>query len=180
VKWLRLLVLPIAALALAFPTTGVASLPKPQKTLIDVPKAIGAVKLEQKLENADKAWGERGECDFASDLQSCVYLGPNSQTGQATIEAAFKDRVTSFAIEAGLKKTSEFAFKGRLLEFETPEGIGLGDKRKTIKKAYPTAIRAANNTGFLIEGRGKSYMTFQTLDSQHVTGITVVDGNHQG
>jgi hypothetical protein len=177
--------LPLATLAvlvvsLLAPATGLASLPKPDDVLIEVPATIGGVELKQNIKKADKIWGKTGECDFSDSFKSCIYQGKNALAGQATIEAAVHGQVSGFAIEAGLSKESRFVFKGRLLKFETKQGIGLGDKGKRVLEAYPDAIKTANNTGYIIEGKGKSYMTIQTLDAKRITAISVIDGKHQG
>ena len=43
-----------------------------------------------------------------------------------------------------------------------------------------TCVRTANKTGYIVEGKGRSYMTFQTFDDKRITGITLVDGKHHG
>ena len=66
------------------------------------------------------------------------------------------------------------------MRIEAKRNVGLGARGKKVPKAYPDAIRTANRTGYIVEGKGRSYMTFQTLDGEHITGITLVDGRHQG
>jgi len=172
--------IPIAALALALATTASAGLPKPKDgTLIKVPKRIAGVELKMKIKQADKTWGRRGDCDLKG-FKSCRYEGKNPRAGNASIEAARRGKVSSFGIFAGRDGKDEYVFKGKLLKFETREGIGLGDKGGKILRAYPKAIKTAHKTGYLIPGKGRSYMTVQTLDGKHITGITVVDGTHQG
>ncbi len=176
----RLSVLAVLVVSLLAPATGLASLPRPDDFLIEVPAALGGVELKQNIRKADGIWGKAGECAFSNGFKSCVYQGKNAPAGQATIDAAVHGQVSAFAIEAGLNKKGRFVFKGRLLKFETKQGIGLGDNGKRIRKAYPDAIKTASNTGYIIEGKGKSYMTIQTLDGKHITAISVVDGKHQG
>ncbi len=172
--------LPFLVAVLLTPATGLASLPKPDSILIEVPISIGGVVLKQTINNADRAWGGTGECGTGTGVRSCVYAGSDQQTGVATVDAAVHKQVSSFAIQAGRSDEGEYVFKGRLLNFETKQGLGLGDKGRKIPKAYPDAIKTANNTGYIIEGRGRSYMTIQTLDGRHITAISVVDGKHQG
>ena len=179
-KRLSLALLPALALALLLPSTGSASLPRPDKALIKVPQSIGGVELKQRLIAADKAWGRTGDCDLSSKAKSCIYESRNERAGVARIDAAARKRVSSFAIEAGRNSRGDYVFKGRLLKFETRQRIGLGDKGKKVKKHYPEAIATANRTGYIIEGEGRSYMTIQTLDGKRITAISVVDGRHQG
>ena len=44
--------------------------------------------------------------------------------------------------------------------------------RSKLRSTYPKAIRTANKTGYIVEGKGRSYMTFQTFDDKRITGIT--------
>ena len=172
--------LPVAALALALAAAAAAGLPKPKDTVrIEVPKSIAGVELKMKLKRANKEWGHRGDCDFRG-VQSCTYEGRNPRVGSASIEAARRGNVSSFGIFAGRDGKDEYVFKGRLLRFDTKEGIGLGDKGAKVPRAYPKAIRTANKTGYIVEGKGRSYMTFQTFDDKRITGITLVDGKHHG
>jgi hypothetical protein len=168
----------VAALVLA-PAAG-AGLPNPKDTKrIEVPDSIAGVALKEKIKRADKAWGRRGDCDFKG-FQSCVYEGRNPRAGKAMIEAARRGNVSSFGIYAGRDEKDGYVFKGKLLRFETKEGIGLGSKGSRVPKAYPKAIRTANGTGYIVPTKGHPYMTFQTLDGKRITAITVVDGKHQG
>jgi hypothetical protein len=168
------------ALVLLLPSTGSAALPRPDKTLIKVPRSIGGVELKQRLADADKAWGRTGDCDLSSRLKTCTYESRNERAGVATIDAAARKRVTSLAIEAGRDKEGVHVFEGRLLRFRTREGIGLGDKGKQVRRRYPKAIATAHHTGYIVEGEGRSYMTFRTLGGNRITAISVVDGKHQG
>jgi hypothetical protein len=171
----------LAALLLA--ATASAGLPKPQHGHeIDVPRSIAGVELGMKIDKADREWGRRGDCGRVRErkrIRACVYEGRNERAGRAVIEAARRREVSSVAILAALER-GEYVFKGRLTRFETDDGIGLGSRRSDVRKAYPRALRAANKTGFIVEGPGRSYMTFQTLDRKRVTGITLVDGDSQG
>ena len=169
-----------AAVALALAPAAGAGLPKPKDTAkIDVPDSIAGVVLKKKIKLANKAWGRRGDCDFKG-FQSCVYESRNPRAGEATIEAARRGNVSSFGIYAGRDPDDEYVFKGKLLRFETREGIGLGSKGSRVPKAYPKAIKTANGTGYLVPTDGHPYMTFQTLGGKRITAITVVDGKHQG
>lgn len=173
--------IPITAVALVLAATASAGLPKPKgDVLIDVPKSIGGVELTMKIKQADRAWGRRGNCDRDGRFKACSYSGRNPEAGSADIEAARRGRVSSFAIAAGRSDNGGYVFDGRLLRFETRDAIGLGDKGAKVRRAYPKAIRTANRTGYIVRGRGRSYMTFQTLDKKHITAITVVDGRNQG
>ena len=165
---------------LLLPASGLAALPKPRDPLVVVPASIGGVELGQRLEDADRAWGRNGDCDLSPGLKSCAYASRNPRKGRAWIDAAVHKRVSSFAIVAGRDDEGNYVFEGKLRKFETPEGIGLGDMGRKIPKAYPDAIKTAGKTGYLIEGRGKSYMTVQTLGGKRITAITIVDGVHQG
>jgi hypothetical protein len=136
--------------------------------------------VKQRLTDADEAWGRSGVCDLSPGFRSCSYESRDQRKGHAWIDAAVHKRVSSFGIEAGRDEEGAYVFKGRLRRFTTPEGIGLGDVGRKIPKAYPDAIKTAGKTGYLIEGRGKSYMTVQTLGGKRITAITVVDGVHQG
>jgi hypothetical protein len=168
----------LAALALA--PAASAGLPKPRDTArIVVPESIAGVVLKKKIKTANKAWGRRGDCDFKG-FQSCVYESGKRRAGRAVVEAARRGRVSSFAIYAGRNGKDGYVFKGKLLRFETKEGIGLGSKGSRVRRAYPKAIKTANKTGYIVEGEGRSYMTFQTLGGNRITAITVVDGEHQG
>lgn len=168
----------LAVLALA--PAADAGLPKPKDTSkIVVPDSIAGVVLKEKIKQANKAWGRRGDCDFRG-FQSCVYEGRNPRAGKATIEAARRGNVSSFGIYAGRDENDEYVFKGKLLRFETKEGIGLGSKGARVPKAYPKAIKTANGTGYIVPTKGHPYMTFQTLDGKRITAITVLDGKHQG
>jgi hypothetical protein len=171
----------VAALLLA--ATAYAGLPRPKHTdEIDVPRSIAGVELGMRINKADREWGRTGDCGRAPErkgIRSCIYEGRNPRAGSATIESARRRKVSSVAIEAGLHR-GEYVFKGRLLRFETEERIGLGSSRSDVRKAYPRALRAANKTGFIVEGPGRSYMSFQTLDRKRVTGIALVDGRSQG
>ena len=171
--------LAVAGLALVAAATAAGALPKPKDEVIEVPKSIGGVELKTRIERADRIWGRRGECDF-SGFQSCAYESRDPRRGSASIEAARRGKVSSIAIYAGRNRRDRYVFEGPLLRFETEEGIGLGDRGRKVAKAYPEAIRTAHETGYLIEGRGRSYMTFQTLDKKHITAITLVDGRNQG
>lgn len=173
--------LAVAGLALVLAATAAGALPKPKPKdeAIEVPKSIAGVELKTGIERADRTWGRRGECDLRGS-QSCAYESRDPRRGSASIEAARRGKVSSIAVYAGKNRRDRYVFEGRLLRFETEEGIGLGDRGKEVGKAYPKAIRTAHQTGYLIEGRGRSYMTFQTLDKKHITGITLVDGRHQG
>jgi hypothetical protein len=169
-----------ALIALALAPAAGAGLPKPKDTKrIDVPESIAGVVLKKKIKQANKAWGRRGDCDFRG-FQSCVYEGRNPRAGRALIEAARRGNVSSFGIYAGRDSSDEYVFKGKLLRFETKQGIGLGSKGSRVRKAYPKAIATANGTGYLVAGDKHSYMTFQTLGGKRITAITVVDGKHQG
>jgi len=165
---------------LLLPASGHAALPKPKRQQILVPASIGGVELKQRIRDADAAWGSSGYCDLSPGLQSCTYESKDPRKGHAEIDAAVQKRVSSFAIVAGRDEEGHFVFEGKLLRFRTPEGIGLGDKGRKIGRAYPDAIKTAGKTGYLIEGKGKSYMTVQTLGGKRITAITVVDGLHQG
>lgn len=180
VKRLLLALLPVLAPALLLPSTGLASLPRPDRDVIKVPESIGGVELKQRLVAADKAWGRTGDCDLSSRPKSCIYESRKEQAGVARIDAAARKRVSSFAIEAGRDDEGAYVFRGRLLRFETRQGIGLGDKGKKIRRHYPEAIPTAHHTGYIIEGKGRSYMTIQTLGGNRITAISVVDGKHQG
>lgn len=168
----------LAVLALA--PAADAGLPKPKDTSkIVVPDSIAGVALKEKIKQSNKAWGRRGDCDFRG-FQSCVYEGKNPRAGRATIEAARRGNVSSFGIYAGRDEDDEYVFKGKLLRFQTKEGIGLGSKGSRVRSSYPKAIKTANGTGYIVPTKGKSYMTFQTLGGKRITAITVVDGKHQG
>jgi hypothetical protein len=169
-----------AALALLVAATASAALPKPRHTKkIDVPKSIAGVELKMKIEDADKEWGRKGDCDLKG-FSACTYEARNPRSGSASIEAARRGNVSSIGIFAGRSKNDRWVFQGKLLRIEAKRGIGLGARGGKVPKAYPEAIRTANRTGYIVEGKGRSYMTFQTLDGRHITGITLVDGRHQG
>lgn len=172
-----------AAAALLLAAGAYAGLPKPKRGHeIDVPRSIAGVEPGMRINEADREWGRTGDCGRFRErrrIRACVYVGRNPRAGMATIEAARRRKVSSVAIAAGIHR-GEYVFKGRLLRFETDEGIGLGSPRADVRKAYPKALRAADKTGFIVAGPGRSYMTFQTLDRERVTGIALVDGNHQG
>ena len=171
--------LAIAALGLAVAPAASAGLPKPRETKrIDVPETIGGVRLGMKIKHANRSWGRRGDCDFRG-FQSCLYEAKSPRKGNAVIEAAKRGDVSSFGIFAG-RDGDRYVFEGRLMGFQAKRGIGLGDKGRKVRRAFPKAIRTANDTGWIVEGRRRSYMTFQTLDGKHITGITVVDGAEQG
>jgi hypothetical protein len=169
----------VAAVTLALAPSAVGALPKPKDTRIVVPKAIAGIELKMKIKKANRDWGRRGDCDFKG-FGVCTYEGRGRRSGSASIEAARRGNVSSVEIEAGTDKHDEYVFKGRLRRIETKEGIGLGDRGAKVPKAYPKAIRTANKTGYIVEGKGRSYMTFRTLDGKHITGISLVDGKHQG
>jgi len=171
--------LAVAGLALGLAAPAAAALPKPKDEAIEVPSSIAGVALKTGIERADRAWGRRGDCALEG-LQSCVYESRDPRKGSASIEAAHRGMVSSISVLAGRNGRDRYVFEGRLTRLETKEGIGLGDRGRKVAKAYPEAIRTAHKTGYLIEGRGRSYMTFQTLDRKHITGITLVDGRHQG
>jgi hypothetical protein len=178
----RAVIAPIvtAALALLLAASASAALPKPRHTKkIDVPESIAGVGLKMKIEDADKEWGRRGDCDLKG-FSTRVYEGRNPRSGSASIEAARRGNVSSIGIFAGRNKNDRWVFKGKLMRIEAKRNIGLGARGKKVPKAYPDAIRTANRTGYIVEGKGRSYMTFQTLDGKHITGITLVDGRHQG
>ena len=178
----RAVIAPIvtAALALLLAASASAALPKPRHTKkIDVPESIAGVGLKMKIEDADKEWGRRGDCDLKG-FSTCVYEGRNPRSGSASIEAARRGNDSSIGIFAGRNKNDRWVFKGKLMRIEAKRNIGLGARGKKVPKAYPDAIRTANRTGYIVEGKGRSYMTFQTLDGEHITGITLVDGRHQG
>jgi hypothetical protein len=167
--------------ALALPASGLAALPKPKDRSIVVPSSIGGVEVKQGLKNADRAWGRTGDCDLSGSFKSCRYASDDALKGSASIDAAARGKVTSFVIAAGRDEEGAYVFAGRLLRFRTDAGIGLGDRGAKVAKAYPDAIKAAGKTGYLIPGRGRSYMTVQTLaPGKRITAITVVDGRHQG
>jgi hypothetical protein len=172
-----------AAAALLLVATAHAGLPKPKHgDEIDVPRSIAGVELGMRINEADREWGRKGDCRRVPErkrIRTCVYEGRNERAGSAAIEAARRREVSSVAIYAALER-GEYVFKGRLTRFETDDGIGLGSRRSDVRKAYPRALRAANKTGFIVEGPGRSYMTFQTLDRKRVTGITLLDGDSQG
>jgi hypothetical protein len=169
-----------AALALILAASASAALPKPRHTKkIDVPESIAGVGLKMKIGDADKEWGRKGDCDLKG-FSTCVYEARNPSSGRASIEAARRSNVSSIGIFAGRDKDDRWVFKGKLLRIQAKRGIGLGAPGRKVPKAYPDAIRTANRTGYIVEGRGRSYMAFQTLDGKHVTGITLVDGRHQG
>ena len=171
--------LAIAAVGLMSASTASAGLPKPKDTKrIDVPESIAGVELGMKIKRADRSWGNRGNCDFKG-RQDCRYVGRNPRAGSAVIEAAKRGKVSSFGIFAGLDG-DHYTFRGKLLRFHAKRGIGLGDKGAKVRRAFPKAIRTANDTGWIVEGKGRSYMTFQTLGGKRITGITVVDGDEQG
>ncbi|HET6830934.1 MAG TPA: hypothetical protein VFH44_06230 [Solirubrobacterales bacterium] len=176
-------VLIAAATVLLLVATAYAGLPRPKHTgEIEVPRSIAGVELGMRINKADREWGRKGDCGRVRErrgIRACVYEGRNPRAGFATIESARRRKVSSVAIQAGLHR-GEYVFKGRLLRIETSEGIGLGSRRARIRKAYPRATPTANKTGYIVDGRGRSYMTFQTLDREQVTGITLVDGDHQG
>jgi len=174
----------VAALALLLLAASAhAGLPRPKRGHeIDVPRSIAGVELGMSIAGADREWGRTGDCGRAPGrrgIRACAYVGRNPRAGSATIEAARRRDVSSVAVEAGLHRGA-YVFKGRLLRFETDEGIGLGSRRADVRRAFPKALRTANRTGFIVEGPGRSYMTFQTLDRKRVTGIALVDGDHQG
>jgi hypothetical protein len=172
--------LAVSALVLLLAASASAALPKPRHTKkIDVPRSIAGVGLKMKIEDADKEWGRKGDCDLKG-FSTCVYEARNPRSGSASIEAARRGNVSSIGIFAGRNKNDRWVFKGKLTRIEAKRGIGLGARARKVPKAYPEAIRTANRTGYIVEGRGRSYMTFQTLDGKHVTGITLVDGRHQG
>ncbi len=171
--------MPVAVAALVLATAASAGLPKPKGDRIVVPERIADVSLGLSIKKANKAWGRQGDCDLRG-FQSCTYAGRNPRAGSASIEAAVKGRVSSFGIFAGRTGDGRYFYKGKLLFLETKEGIGLGDKGAKVARAYPKAIKTANRTGYIVEGRGRSYMTFQTLDGKRITAITVVDGDNQG
>jgi hypothetical protein len=172
-----------AAAALLLAATAYAGLPRPRHSNeIEVPTAIAGVELAMRINRADREWGRKGDCGRVRKrgrIRACAYEGRNPRAGTATIESARRRKVSSVAIQAGLHR-GDYVFKGRLLRIDTSEGIGLGSRRARVRKAYPRAIPTANKTGYIVEGEGRSYMTFQTLDRKHVTGITLVDGVHQG
>jgi len=177
---IRLLaLLALAAPGLAAATTAAAALPKPRHERIKVPESIAGVELQMAIKRADRQWRRKGDCDFRG-FQSCAYASRSRRKGSASIEAARHGRVSSIGIFAGRDGRGRYVFTGRLPRLETREGIGLGDRGSEVPKAYPKAIGAANRTGYLVAGRGHSYMTFQTLDKKHITAITLVDGKHQG
>jgi len=162
------------------PASGFAALPKARDSRIVVPSSIGGVSMEQRLKDADKAWGRTGDCDLSPGLKSCVYESEDPLEGSARIDAAVHKRVSSVEIRAGRDEEGAYVFKGKLRKFRTAEGIGLGDLGRKVPKAYPEAIKTAGKTGYLIEGKAKSYMTLQTLGGKRITAITIVDGFHQG
>ena len=91
-----------AALALLLAASASAALPKPRHTKkIDVPESIAGVGLKMKIEDADKEWGRKGDCDLSEGFSTCVYEARNPRSGSASIEAARRERVSSFAIVAG-------------------------------------------------------------------------------
>jgi len=173
-------VIAVLVVALVGPAGAAAALPKPEDPTIDVPSSIGGVTVKDRLKDADRAWGRSGKCDDAPGIETCSYASDDPLKGRAAIAAAVHKRVSSVSIKAGQDDEGAYVFTGRLMRFETPEGIGLGDPGKRIRKAYPEAIKTAGGTGFLIPGAGKSYMTVQTFAGKRITGITVVDGKHQG
>jgi hypothetical protein len=173
----------VAAAALLLAAAASAALPRPKETNeIDVPRSIGGVEPGMKIKRADREWGRAGDCGRVRErkgIRACVYEGRNERAGSALIESARRREVSSVAIHAALER-GRYVFKGRLTRFETDDGIGLGSRRSEVRKAYPRALRAANKTGFIVEGPGRSYMTFQTFDRKRVTGIALLDGEGQG
>jgi hypothetical protein len=171
----------IAALLVAAAAS--AGLPRPKRSNeIDVVRSIGGVELGMRLKRADREWGRTGDCGRIRErkgIRACAYESRNPGAGSAAIEAARRSAVSSVGIYAGLDG-KRYTFKGRLRRLRTEDGIRLGSPRADVRKAYPTALRAANKTGFLVEGPGRTYMSFQTLDRKRVTGITLVDGTSQG
>ena len=173
--------LPVLVLSMIVPATASAGggLPKPDTSLITVPKSIGGVSLGQPLKKADKAWGKTGDCHGDKSFASCQYGDFNGKKGNASIEAN-DGEVTSFGIFANFDEKGNPYFKGPMMEFRTAEGIGLSSKASAVKKAYPEAKKIAGGSGLLVNGKGKSYMVFSTIGGKFVTSVAVGDGEHQG
>ena len=175
----QLAAFPVLLLALALPAAASAGpLPDPETIQIKVPKSIGGVELGQTLKAADKAWGKTGDCQGDKSFGSCAYGDFSGKKGSASIEAN-DGEVTSFGIFTNFDEHGRPIFKGSLLEFQTKEGIGLGSPASDVKKAYPKAEKLKGQ-GYLVNGKGKSYMVFTVLGGKKVSSIGVADGKHQG
>jgi hypothetical protein len=165
----------VATLCLALPAIGLAGLPEPSNTTIKPPATIGGVKLGMKLKKADKAWGKTGDCQIDHGVGSCFYKTKSAEDGTADISSDQKGKVFAASIDAGLTEKGKWVFGGPTSVFETPEGIGLGDKGSKVKKAYPNAKKVADG-GYVIAGKGKGSFTFVTGDGKHITSIYMAAG----
>ena len=174
-KKLTTATLATTALLLALPAIGLAGLPEPSDPTIKPPDTIGGVELGMKLKKADKAWGKTGDCQIDHGVGTCFYKTKSQEDGTADIASDQKGKVFSASIDAGLNDKGKWVFGGPTSVFETPEGIGIGDKGSKVKKAYPKAKKVAD-AGYVISGKGKGSFTFATGDGKHITSIYMAAG----
>ena len=149
--------------ALWVPASASASkFPHPDSTLIKVPKSIGGVKLGGSLKAASKVWGVRDQCGAYVCALGAFY--GNSGTAELAAATEGPKVVDSVDIRAAAERKGlkHPLFVKALGKFETKEGIGLGSRVTALKKAYPKVHKhgKAPFKYFVINGRGKSRMTF--------------------
>ena len=169
---------PTAVACLVAPATGLAGLPNPDDPTIKVARVLGGVKTGMKIDAADKEWGSNGKCSGKDGASICTYSKRRApEKGSATFYAYEKNEVFEASINAYYNtKSDRWVFKGPLLDFETPEGIGLGDRARKVKKAYPRAKKMGGGFGYRIEGKGKRSMSFGTAGGRRITDIAIVAG----
>jgi hypothetical protein len=176
VKKLTAALVPAAIVCLAAPATGLAGLPNPHDPTIKVPRSIGGVHVGMKIKDADKAWGSNGKCIGNHGASNCDYYKRKApKKGTANIYTFEKNEVFGVSIDA-FYNGHRYVFKGPLLDFKTPEGIGLGDRGKKVKKAYPKAKSFGHGLGYRIDGPGKSFMVFSTSQGKRITDISLYAG----
>jgi hypothetical protein len=176
VKKLAAALVPAAIACLAAPATGLAGLPNAKDPTIVVPRSIGGVHTGMKIDAADRAWGSNGDCIGNGGASNCTYRKNKApEKGSGSIYSFEKNEVFGVSIDAYYKK-DHFVFEGPLLDFETPEGIGLGDRARKVKKAYPKAKKIGNGYGYVIDGKGKSSMSFGTGGTKRITSVSLIAG----
>ena len=166
----------LASLALAAPAG--AKLPEPQNGLIKPVKSLGGVDFGYTLKQADRAWGKTGDCEEFF----CQYMkGDDFSKGYASISSAddTNGKVVDVSISAATNGKGEPVATGPMAEFETKGGVGLGDKGSKVKKEFKNA-KLIDESVYVIDGKGKSFMSFVLGSNGRISSINLGDGKHQG
>ena len=127
----------LSALALfALAPTAQASWPNFSNNKIEINKQIGGVKLGAGKASGVKAWGKKGS---RCEATFCQWDTGQGYVGYANFSFVRGNDISAINLDGSYGRDGKARFPKQLRGPKTSKGIGIGSKKRALKKAYPKA-----------------------------------------